>query len=126
MSNNNKNLGKIIKQRRLAVELTLHQLSVESGVSSSHLGRIEKGQRFPSARILRRLAKPLGLEESALFMFAGYLSPSPIDTEEGHRRNGWDPYVTSVLAQEPVEVQRATIVILGVLKTLAKKLENIR
>ena len=126
MSNNNKNLGKIIKQQRLAVELTLHQLSVESGVSSSHLSRIERGQRFPSARILRRLAKPLGLEESALFMFAGYLPPSPIDTEEGYRRTGRDPYVTSVLAQEPVEVQRATIVILDVLKTLAKNLGNIR
>jgi len=39
------NLGKILKQRRLMAPLTLQKLSAKSGVSASHLGRIESYQR---------------------------------------------------------------------------------
>ena len=124
MSDNN-NLGKVIKQRRTMEELTLKQLAAMSGVSSSHLGRIERGKRFPSARILRKLAKPLGLEEGALFILANYLSPqSPIDggvTENNVM--GLDPYVGDILSREPVEVQRTVIGILSILKSIAKKVE---
>jgi transcriptional regulator with XRE-family HTH domain len=70
----NNDLGKILKQRRVMVPLTLRELAVTSGVSSSHLGRIERGERFPSAHILRRIAKPLGCEETELLTLAGYLS----------------------------------------------------
>jgi len=45
------------------VPLTLRELASASDISASHLGRIEQGNRFPSARILRRIAKPLGFEE---------------------------------------------------------------
>ena len=112
MSNGNKNLGKIIKQQRLVAELTLHQVNVKSRVSASHLGRIEKGQRFPSASILRRIARPLGFDEDELFTLAGYLSPQPPSIAEknpGYSSGRLDPYVASVLAQEPVKVQRATM-----------------
>lgn len=70
----NNDLGTMLKRQRLAVPLTLRELAATSGVSSSHLGRIERGERFPSAHILRRIAKPLGLEEDELFTMAGYLS----------------------------------------------------
>ncbi len=36
-------LGKILKQRRVMIPLTLRELATTSGVSSSHLGRIERG-----------------------------------------------------------------------------------
>ena len=75
MSYNNNDLGKILKQQRITVPLTLQELAAESGVSSSHLGRIERGERFPSARILRKIAKPLGFDEDELFTLAGFLSP---------------------------------------------------
>ena len=55
-----KNLGILLKQQRLRIMLTLRELTTLSGVSSSHLGRIERGERFPSASILRKIAKPLG------------------------------------------------------------------
>jgi len=51
---NGKSLGKIIKQQRILAQLTLRELAGKSGVSSSHLGRVEAGERFPSARILHR------------------------------------------------------------------------
>ena len=83
MSDNNKNnLGKVIKQRRLMRGLTLRELAHKSGVSSSHLGRIERGERFSSAHILRKIAQPLGFQEDGLLIYGGYL-PSP-STSENH------------------------------------------
>ena len=98
-----------------------------SGVSSSHLGRIERGERFPSARILRKIAKPLGFEEDELFTLAGYLSSQPLGIAERNPSYGGerlDPYVASVLAREPVDVQRAVIGILTILKSIAKSMSK--
>ena len=119
------NLGEIIRQGRITQRLTLSQLSAMSGVSSSHLGRIERGERFPSGSILRKIADPLGFEENELFTLAGYLSPSPSGIAESRTRYGGgelDPYVARILAQEPVDVQRAVIGILTILKSIAKNL----
>jgi len=94
-----------------------------SGVSSSHLGRIERGERFPSAHILRRIAEPLGLEEDELFTLAGYLSPGSPSVAESRRdylSGRLDPSVARLLAQEPPEVQRSVIGILSILKTIAR------
>ena len=119
----NTNLGKILKQQRLSLPLTLRELSVMSGVSASHLGRIERGERFPSGSILRRIAKPLGFGEDELFTLAGYLSPTTQSVAEGRQHYGGvelDPYVSRILAQEPVDMQRAVIGILSILKSIAK------
>lgn len=72
----NNDLGEILKERRKSKKLTLKQVADLSGVSMSHLARIERGERFPSGRILRKLAKaePLGFTEVELFRQAGYLS----------------------------------------------------
>lgn len=118
-------LGKIIKQQRITIPLTLQELAAKSGVSSSHLGRIERGERFPSAHILQKIATPLGFEEDELFTLAGYLSPQPRKIAEespGYSGGRVDPYVARVLAQEPVDVQHAVIGILTILKSLAKSI----
>jgi len=123
--NSNSELGKIIKQQRITVPLTLQELTAKSGVSSSHLGRIERGERFPSAHVLRKIARPLGFEEDELLTLAGYLSPQPRRTAEespGYSGRRVDPYVARVLAQEPVDVQRAVIGILSILKSLSKSI----
>jgi len=120
----NNELGRIIKQQRIAIPLTLQELAATSGVSSSHLGRIERGERFPSAHILRRIARPLGFEEDELFTLAGFLSPHTAGVAEessaayGNRR--LDPYVAKMLAEETVEIQRAVIGILNTVKLVAK------
>ena len=122
-NNNRKNLETILRQRRVMIPLTLEELAAMSGVSSSHLGRIERGERFPSAHILRKIAKPLGFEEDKLFTVAGYLSPRNSTVVEGEtRRNlgGLAPYVSSTLASEPVEVQRSIIGVLSILRSLVK------
>jgi len=122
-----KNLGRILKQQRLMIPLTLAELAAISGISSSHLGRIERGERFPSASILRKIAKPLGFEESELFSLAGYLSSLPAVIEEGktnYSGGKLDPYVSKMLSQEPVEVQRTVIGILSILKSIAKAIKG--
>lgn len=122
-NDNGQSLGRILKQRRVMIPLTLRKLATVSGTSPSHLGRVERGERFPSASILQRIAKPLGFEESELFSLAGYLSPGLVGMEE---RNAdyiggqLDPYVSKVLSQEPIEVQRTVIGILSILKSIAK------
>ena len=120
---NKENLGELIRQRRVMIPLTLQELGSMAGVSPSHLGRIEKGGRYPSARILRKIAQPLGFDENELFALAGYLSPRPAGVAESGSEyigGGLDPYVARVLAQEPVEVQRAMIGILTILRSIAK------
>jgi transcriptional regulator with XRE-family HTH domain len=118
------NLGKILKQQRVSVPLTLQELASQTGVSSSHLGRIERGERFPSARILRKIARPLGFDEDELFTLAGFLTPrtSGVAEESGGRYTAsrLDPYVARMLGEEPPEVQRAVIGILSLLKSVAR------
>ena len=99
-------LRKMLKQRRLMIPLTLRELAAKSGVSQSHLARIERGERFPSGHILRKIAKPLGVDESLLMTMAGYLPPG--SSEESGPYWQLDPYVAKVLSEEPIHVQRTT------------------
>ena len=124
----NNDLGRIIKQQRITIPLTLQELAATSGVSSSHLGRIERGERFPSAHILRRIAQPLGFDEDELFTLAGFLSPHTSGVAEerstAYGSSRLDPYVAKILAEEPVEIQRAVIGILNTLKLVAKAMSR--
>jgi transcriptional regulator with XRE-family HTH domain len=112
-------LGQLIKQQRVMLGLTLNELGVKSGVSSSHLGRIERGERFPSARILRSIAKPLGYAETELFALADFL-PSQPSQNHGESIGKLDPYVAKLLSSEPIATQRTLVGILSILKSLAK------
>ena len=123
MNSARENLGKILKQQRKSANLTLYELSITSGVSPSHLGRIENGERFPSAEILQRLARPLGFREEDLFALAGYLSARRSSEETAPVRK-LDPEVERLLSREPVEIQRAAVGILNVLKSLALELNK--
>jgi len=116
------NIGRVIKQQRAMSGLTLGQLSEISGVSPSHIGRVERGERFPSARTLQKIAKPLGFSEAELFVLADYLPPQPA-TVEGSSLAQLDPYVARVLAAEPLEIQRTVIAILSILKSISKTKE---
>jgi len=72
------NLGKTLKGRRRLKDLTLTQVSSAAGISVSHLGRIERGERFPSGHILRKLAEPLGFSEIELFRIAGLIEEEKV------------------------------------------------
>jgi transcriptional regulator with XRE-family HTH domain len=128
MLQNENKIGKIIKQQRLSIPLTLCELGNTSGVSQSHIGRIERGERLPSARVLRRIAKPLGFKEEELFMLAGFLS-GPSSDQENTANHTYhvpriDPLVANFLSHEPAEIQRAVIGILSLLKIIAQTNKN--
>ena len=111
----------------MAVPLTLRGLANASGISASHLGRIERGERFPSAHVLQRIAEPLGFDTNQLFAIAGFLSYTPPEDAKGEAGNTvsrLDPYVAGVLAEETFEVQRTTIGILSILRSLAKSIKK--
>ena len=115
-------IGRILKDQRVSRPLTLQQLAAKTKVSASHLGRIERGERFPSAHVLKRMAQPLGFDENELFTLAGYLSPQADGMTEPNRGSGGgqlDPYVARMLSQETVEVQRAVVGILAILRSIA-------
>jgi len=123
MTNSRGGLGGMLKQRRVMMLLTLRKLAAISGTSPSHLGRIERGERFPSASVLRRIAGPLGFEESELFSLAGFLSRQPSGAEgenSGDAGGQVDPYVRMILSKEPAEMQRTVIGILSILKSIAR------
>ena len=128
MIENNKNLGKMLKQQRAIIPLTLRELSAKSGVSESHLARIERGERFPSAGILQKIAKPLDFSEHELLTFADYLPPQSSNITGSFSARQLDPYVVAVLSQDPVEIQRTAVAVLGFVKSMAKSIaqENSR
>ena len=122
-NNQGNNLGKVLRQRRVSLSLTLRGLSTMSGISSSHLGRIEKGDRFPSASVLKKIARPLGYDEGELFSLAGYFSTQSSMAKGDiitYGKGNLDSYVSTVLSQEPIEIQRVTLGILNILKSIAK------
>ncbi|MFH1031900.1 MAG: helix-turn-helix transcriptional regulator [Chloroflexota bacterium] len=117
----------MLKHQRVLLTLTLQELAAKSGVSISHLGRIERGERFPSAHTLRKLSKPLNFEEDELFTLAGFLSPQTPSIAENrptYNNHRLDPYVAKVLTQEPIEIQRAVLGILSNLKNFSKNMQN--
>ena len=114
----NVDLGKMLRQQRLMAELTLLELAARSGVSQSHIARIEGGSRLPSGKVLRKIAKALELDESQLLIVAGYLSPQSPGGE--YSLGQLDPYVAKVLSEEPVRIQRAVVSLLTVVKAIAE------
>ena len=122
INDSSQNLNRILKQRRVMLSLTLKELAALSGISQSYLGRIEKGNRFPSAAILKNLAKPLDYAESELLSLAGYLSFPSDNTDDknsGHFAGQIDRQISILLSNEPIEVQHAIIGILNILKSIA-------
>ncbi|MBA7536069.1 hypothetical protein ES705_28331 [subsurface metagenome] len=73
------NLGVILRVRRKGKGLTLTQLSSLSGLHKAHIGRIERGERFPTGRTLKRLAEPLGFSELELCKLAGFIPRDAAD-----------------------------------------------
>lgn len=78
----NKNLGHILNTHRRMSGLTLQRLGDAAGVSASYIARIERGERYPSAFVLTRLAGVLKINEADLLVLAGYMSTKPVATPD--------------------------------------------
>lgn len=63
---NLKALGQKIKKIRRQKSLLQVDLAVKVGISSSYVGAIEQGQRYPSLKVLEKVAKALRTPLSSL------------------------------------------------------------
>jgi transcriptional regulator with XRE-family HTH domain len=122
LSIDDRGIGSILKQLRVRADISRMQLSAASGVSPSHLTRIENGQRFPSAKVLRRIAPHLRIGEVELLSLAGYVSLDQYGRLGSADSSKLDPNVVAILSQEPVEVQRAVVSILSMVKYIAESI----
>lgn len=63
-------IGTRIKERREALNLTLHALSARTGIDAANLSRLETGARYgdrgPTVATILRVAKALKVEPSDL------------------------------------------------------------
>lgn len=114
-------IGRIIKQQRIFLGLTRAKLGKKSGLSTAVICRVEKGERFPTARTLSKLARVLNISEVELLVYADYLSkPESLKKiEEDTQIRKVDPRVLFELSREPVRVQRAVLTLLKMARSIA-------
>ena len=63
-----KKLGKLVKDARAAKDLSQAALAeIVDGLSAGDVGKIERGEKEPEVAVLKAMAKPLGLTQTALF-----------------------------------------------------------
>lgn len=55
-------LGRVIRRERQERNLTIKELGEKAGLSEIYVGEIERGQKYPSSRVLESLAQALDLD----------------------------------------------------------------
>ena len=71
-----KSLGATIRAGREAIGMSVRKLAEEVGLAPSNVLRFENGERRPSADVVRRLARVLGLDTTMLLELADRELPS--------------------------------------------------
>jgi transcriptional regulator with XRE-family HTH domain len=59
-------IGKVIRQERQLRQLTIKELGEKAGLSEIYVGEIERGQKYPSAKVLESIARALDLDLAEL------------------------------------------------------------
>lgn len=65
-------LGEVIRERRLALGLSLREVSSTGYVSMGHLSDVENGRKEGSSSFINGVANGLGIEASELIIQAGF------------------------------------------------------
>lgn len=55
-------IGKVIRQERQQRQMTIKELGEKAGLSEIYVGEIERGQKYPSAKVLESIARALDLD----------------------------------------------------------------
>lgn len=82
----NKALGAFIRAQRELASLSLRQLSDMADVSNAYLSQIERGLHEPSVRVIRSVARALGVPAEVLLAQAGLIDES--DSGDGGQPTG--------------------------------------
>ena len=59
-------LGRVIRQERQYRHLTIKELGEKAGLSEIYVGEIERGQKYPSAKVQESIARALELDLAEL------------------------------------------------------------
>ena len=55
-------LGKVVRQERQNRRMTIKELGEKAGLSEIYMGEIERGQKYPSAKVLESIATALDMD----------------------------------------------------------------
>lgn len=55
-------MGRVIRRERQDRRLTIKELGEKAGLSEIYVGEIERGQKYPSSRVLESIASALGMD----------------------------------------------------------------
>lgn len=83
-------LGHVIRRERQDHNLTIRELGEKAGLSEIYVGEIERGQKYPSAKVLESLAEALELDIAEL-----------LELVAEEIRSEREPQVTSVIGFLP-------------------------
>lgn len=95
------NIGNFIKQLRTPKNLSVNQLSLYSGVSSSHISRIERGLKKPSPEILKKISAVLKVPYEEFLKVSGY-----IDNPQNNISNNLYKDISSLSPESQKEVKK--------------------
>jgi len=59
-------MGRVIRRERQDRQLTIKELGDKAGLSEIYVGEIERGQKYPSSKVLENLANALDLDIAEL------------------------------------------------------------
>src|SRR5204863_8886352 len=59
-------MGRVIRRERQDRRLTIKELGDKAGLSEIYVGEIERGQKYPSAKVLESIAQALDLDVADL------------------------------------------------------------
>ena len=59
-------IGRVIRRERQNRQLTIKELGDKAGLSEIYVGEIERGQKYPSSKVLESLAEALDLDMADL------------------------------------------------------------
>jgi transcriptional regulator with XRE-family HTH domain len=62
-------IGRVIRRERQDRQLTIKELGDKAGLSEIYVGEIERGQKYPSSKVLENLARALDLDMADLLEF---------------------------------------------------------
>lgn len=55
-------IGRVVRRERQDLRLTIKELGDKAGLSEIYVGEIERGQKYPSSKVLESLARALDLD----------------------------------------------------------------
>ncbi|GLO65006.1 helix-turn-helix domain-containing protein [Oceanobacillus kimchii] len=79
MNEKRNKIGRFIKKYRQEKEMSLRALSEITGISFSHVSKIERGEHTPSKETISIIANKLDLDENELLIMSGYTPNNGLD-----------------------------------------------